>query len=68
MRTLVSERFEPGDYEVQWDGLDDRGASLAQGNYFLKLITDDVTDSVQIIEDDVTETTETTETMGIIED
>jgi hypothetical protein len=36
VRSLVSDRLEPGHYTVTWDGRDDQGASLAYGMYFVR--------------------------------
>ena len=37
VRTLASERLEPGVYEIGWDGLDDRGRPAGPGVYFAVL-------------------------------
>jgi uncharacterized repeat protein (TIGR01451 family) len=37
VRGLVSEFKNPGRYEAVWDGRDDRGASITQGVYFLRV-------------------------------
>ncbi|MGB8657976.1 MAG: FlgD immunoglobulin-like domain containing protein [Candidatus Zixiibacteriota bacterium] len=37
VRTLVDEQKTAGNYEVVWDGKDDRGKELASGIYFCKL-------------------------------
>ncbi|HZM15118.1 MAG TPA: FlgD immunoglobulin-like domain containing protein [Candidatus Krumholzibacteria bacterium] len=37
VRQLVRKMFEPGAHEAGWDGLDDRGRSLASGAYFYRM-------------------------------
>jgi len=37
VRSLVNEQLPMGDYEMTWDGRDDRGQSLASGQYFARL-------------------------------
>jgi hypothetical protein len=37
VRTLVDEPKQPGNYEVTWDGKDDKGKDVASGIYFCKL-------------------------------
>jgi hypothetical protein len=37
VRTLVSDRQRPGYYDVQWTGVNDRGAPVASGIYFLQM-------------------------------
>jgi hypothetical protein len=37
VRTLVDEPKRPGNYEMIWDGKDDRGKDVASGIYFCKL-------------------------------
>jgi flagellar hook assembly protein FlgD len=37
VRILLSERLDPGFYEVAWDGMDERGRSAAPGVYFAVL-------------------------------
>ncbi|RMI15254.1 MAG: T9SS C-terminal target domain-containing protein [Calditrichaeota bacterium] len=37
IRTLVSERLAPGNYEVQWDGTDEAGREVPAGIYFYRL-------------------------------
>jgi flagellar hook assembly protein FlgD len=39
VRTLVAEQLAAGPHEVAWDGRDDRGAPVASGLYFYKLVT-----------------------------
>ena len=50
VRSLVSRRFEPGEYEFLWDGLDDDGNSVPAGRNFLTLLADSVIESVPVIE------------------
>ena len=37
VRTLVNEPLQPGYYDLAWDGLDDRGRTVAPGVYFAAL-------------------------------
>ncbi len=37
VRTLVDEPMKPGNYQVIWDGKDDKGKEVASGIYFCKL-------------------------------
>jgi len=37
VRTLKDEEMMPGNYQVVWDGKDDKGKELASGIYFCKL-------------------------------
>ena len=39
VRTQENESYEPGRYQVQWDGLDDFGQSLSSGLYLYRLDT-----------------------------
>ncbi|MFH1314227.1 MAG: M1 family aminopeptidase [Candidatus Eisenbacteria bacterium] len=41
VRTLERGRLPAGDYRVSWDGLDDRGNSVAPGVYFYQLVGPD---------------------------
>lgn len=36
VRTLVNERMQPGKYKANWDGLNDKGASVASGIYIYR--------------------------------
>jgi len=37
VRTLADRQFPAGDHSLIWDGVDDRGARLAHGVYFVRL-------------------------------
>jgi flagellar hook assembly protein FlgD len=37
VRSLVDARQEPGRYEIQWDGRDERGKEIGSGVYFYRL-------------------------------
>ncbi|MBD3218744.1 MAG: M6 family metalloprotease domain-containing protein [candidate division Zixibacteria bacterium] len=39
VRTLTSEIYEPGNYEIHWDGLSESGQPAASGLYFYRLET-----------------------------
>ncbi|MEZ5063990.1 MAG: FlgD immunoglobulin-like domain containing protein [bacterium] len=39
VRTLVNEPLSPGSFETEWDGRDARGAGVAAGVYFTRLVT-----------------------------
>jgi hypothetical protein len=41
VRRLLEEPMEPNTYRVDWNGLDERGARVAGGVYFLRLQTAD---------------------------
>lgn len=36
-------RFEPGYHEIEWRGVDENGNALASGNYFLRMIAENMT-------------------------
>lgn len=40
VRTLVDERRESGEHRLVWNGLDDRGRTVASGTYYLRLTAD----------------------------
>jgi flagellar hook assembly protein FlgD len=39
IRTLLSERKEPGRYETKWDGKSNRGLQVPSGVYFYRIKT-----------------------------
>ena len=39
MKTLVSEKCEPGYYQAQWYGDDDMGRRVSAGVYFIEMET-----------------------------
>lgn len=47
--TLVDEMKSPGFYRVNWQGIDDLGRRLAEGVYFMRMITDELTDTKKMI-------------------
>ncbi len=47
--TLVDEAKAPGFYRVNWQGVDDRGRRLAEGIYFMRMTTDELTDTKKVI-------------------
>ncbi|UCB53008.1 MAG: T9SS type A sorting domain-containing protein [Candidatus Zixiibacteriota bacterium] len=49
VRTLVDEQKCAGDYEILWDGKDDRGMEVASGVYFCRLTVGEITKSKKII-------------------
>ncbi len=44
VRTLVSERQNPGRYSIRWDGKDDRGLTVSSGIYFYRLTSEKFSD------------------------
>ena len=40
VRSLISDLYQPGQYNLEWDGMDARGAPVASGIYFARLMTD----------------------------
>ena len=40
VRTLVDESKKAGNYEVIWDGKNDKGEEVASGIYFYQLVTE----------------------------
>jgi hypothetical protein len=49
VRTLVSDRLNAAYHEVIWNGRDDNGQNISSGTYIYKMITDDYTESKQMI-------------------
>ncbi len=49
VRTLVSQARRPGKYEVQWNGVDDGGHSVASGMYFYRLTVGDEVQAKKMI-------------------
>ena len=47
--TLVDGVRAPGYYRVLWQGIDDLGRRLAEGIYFVRMTTDDLTDTKKVI-------------------
>jgi len=49
VRTLVDENRLPGDYEVIWDGKDEKGKEIASGIYFYQLEADGFRETKKMI-------------------
>ena len=49
VRTLVNASQTPGSYEVEWNGLDDRGSAVRSGIYFYQLTTADVRETRKML-------------------
>jgi hypothetical protein len=49
IRTLINRSYQPGAYQVTWDGCDDYGHSVAGGAYFYRLVTADKSLTRQMI-------------------
>jgi len=47
--TLVDETKAPGFYMVNWRGVDDLGRRLSEGVYFMRMTTDELTDTKKMI-------------------
>jgi hypothetical protein len=47
--TLVDGVKSPGYYKVNWQGMDDLGRKLAEGIYFIRMTTDELTDTKKVI-------------------
>ena len=47
--TLVDGVKSPGFYKANWQGLDDYGRRLAEGVYFVRMTTDELTDTKKLI-------------------
>jgi flagellar hook assembly protein FlgD len=49
VRTLVDEPKRAGNYEVVWDGKDDKGKDVGSGIYFYQLKAGDYTETKKMI-------------------
>jgi hypothetical protein len=49
VRTLVEQKFNPGQYVVQWDGRNDQGDSVPSGIYIYQLVSGDLKETKQMI-------------------
>lgn len=38
----VEKQFEPGHHEIEWRGVDENGNALASGNYFLRMVAENM--------------------------
>jgi len=47
--TLVDETQSPGYYTLNWRGVDDLGRRLSEGVYFMRMTTDELTDTKKVI-------------------
>jgi hypothetical protein len=47
--TLVDDVKSPGFYKANWQGMDDYGRRLAEGVYFVRMTTDELTDTKKLI-------------------
>ena len=47
--TLVAGVKAPGFYKINWSGMDDLGRRLAEGVYFVRMTTDELTDTKKVI-------------------
>jgi hypothetical protein len=47
--TLVDDVKSPGFYKANWQGMDDFGRRLAEGVYFIRMTTDELTDTKKLI-------------------
>jgi hypothetical protein len=47
--TLVNDQMNPGEYTVQWDGLNGVGNPVASGVYFYRLVTEDFMDAKKMV-------------------
>lgn len=44
VKTLVTDRFEPGEYTINWNGTNDENSEVSSGIYFYKMKTNSGTD------------------------
>jgi FlgD Ig-like domain len=49
VRTLIDEKMKPGDYNLKWDGKDNKNRKLSNGIYFYRLRTEDFKDTKKTI-------------------
>ncbi len=49
IRTLVSEKKEPGFHKVEWNGKDDNGSMVASGIYLVSLLTEETHESHRVL-------------------
>jgi hypothetical protein len=49
VRTLINGKLQPGNYNLKWDGKDNRNRNLSQGIYFYRLKTEDFTDTKKTV-------------------
>lgn len=49
VRTLLAAEKPAGFYEIDWDGRDDRGKSVATGVYFYRLLTDGFVETKKLL-------------------
>ena len=49
VRTLVDEVRDAGEHQIQWNGTDDSGRSVASGSYLLRMEASDATESHRMV-------------------
>jgi flagellar hook assembly protein FlgD len=49
VRTLVDENKMPGEYQVVWDGKDDKGNEVSSGIYFYRLKTEKFSETKKML-------------------